>query len=516
MKGENIERASEWKDGIAYTECNKLMEGWKDGRMEGWKKVITHHSSLITHHAICFLFLTLLIVSTGLFVGCKKITKDVEQKGEVSDASKEESSKKEKNSEKEEYEYYCDMGHPIYVQDKPGNCPIDGMPLLKRKKGGKPVEAEKEGGEEFVSISPEIVQMLGVTSEMVMSREITKEIRTVGRIDFNEKSVKIVSSRVPGRIEKLFVDFTGANVKKGEPLVSLYSPELFSSQQEYLLALETLEKVKGSSIPETIENARSLIEAGKRRLRLWGITDEQIEKLEKNREPSTNITIYAPIEGTVIQKDALEGMYVGEGTLLYRIVDLSVVWMYADIYESEIAHVQEGQNVDITLTAYPGKNFSGKVAFIAPFLDPNTRTVQVRSEIDNQDSMLKPGMYANASLKINLSDALAVPRDAIIYSGKRAIVFIDKGNGRFAPREVVLGTEAESYYQVLSGLEEHEKVVTSANFLIDSESKLRLALERFKEKEGAPLKPQEGVPTPTPPEEGKGGGVGGGHAGHGM
>jgi len=462
-----------------------------------------YQSSRFTFHVsryTAFLFIALILASTALFVGCKKIAPDAEQEGEVSDASKEEISK-------EEYEYVCDMGHPPVVRDKPGNCPIDGMPLYKRKKGGGPEASTGEVGEEFVSISPEIVQMLGVTSEMVMSREITKEIRTVGRIDFNEKSVKIVSARVPGRIEQLFVDFTGANVKKEEPLVSLYSPELLSTQQEYLLALETLEKVKGSSIPGTVENAKSLVEASKRRLRLWGITDEQIEKLEKNQEPSMNITIYAPIAGTVIQKDALEGMYIGEGTPLYRIADLSTIWMYADIYESEIAHVQVGQNVDITLTAYPGKNFSGKVAFIAPFLDPNTRTVQVRSEIDNQDSMLKPGMYANASLKINLSEALAVPRDAIIYSGKRAIVFIDKGNGRFAPKEVVLGSEAEGYYQVLSGLEEHEMVVTSANFLIDSESKLRLALERFKEKEGAPLKPQEG--------EG-GGGTGGGHAGHGI
>jgi Cu(I)/Ag(I) efflux system membrane fusion protein len=288
---------------------------------------------------------------------------------------------------------------------------------------------------------------------------------------------------VPGRIEKLFVDFTGANVKKGGPLVSLYSPELFSTQQEYFLSLETMEKVKGSNIPGTLENAKSLVEASQKRLRLWGITDEQIEELEKNRNLSTNITIYAPIAGTVIQKDALEGMYVGEGTPLYRIADLSIVWMYSDIYESEIAHVQEGQNVDITLTAYPGRNFLGKITFIAPFLDPNTRTVQVRSEIDNRDSMLKPGMYANALLKINLGKMLSLPKDAIIYSGKRAIVFIDKGNGRFAPREVVLGAEAEGYYQVLSGLEEHEMVVTSANFLIDSESKLRLALERFKDKQ---------------------------------
>jgi Cu(I)/Ag(I) efflux system membrane fusion protein len=379
-----------------------------------------------------------------------------------------------------DYYYTCPM-HPQIIWDQPGDCPVCGMSLVKKRKG-KEDEVQEEPG--LVKVSPRIIQILGVKSVPVKTRKLIKEIRTVGRIEYDERKVKVVSAWIGGRIERLFVDFTGVYVNKGDPLLSIYSPNLVSTQQEYLLALETLEKVKESHILESVESAKSLVKAAKRRLLLWGITEDQIKELEEKREVSTHITIYAPVSGTVIHKGVSEGQYVKEGSYLYKIADLSTLWMFADIYEYEFSGVKVGQKVSITTPAYPGKTFYGTVDFVDPFMDRKTRTIKVRCNIPNLDNKLKPGMYANVVLKTVVGkNVLAVPANAVIHSGKRKVVLIDKGEGRFVPKEVKLGQEVEDYYQVLSGLEKGEKVVTSANFLIDSESSLKAAVVKMMEGE---------------------------------
>ncbi|MBI1929222.1 efflux RND transporter periplasmic adaptor subunit [Candidatus Poribacteria bacterium] len=405
-------------------------------------------------------------------------------------------------------EYYTCAMHPQIIRDQPGECPICGMTLIKKTRGEE--SAEEAAG--VVTISPEMVQILGVTTEKVQPRRIVKQIRAVGRIDYDERLLKVVTAHIPGRIDKLFVDFTGMKVKQGDPLVWIYSPELVSTQQEFLLSLETFDKMKNSSLPEIIANAQSLVESSKRRLDLWGITEQQIQELEKSRKVNTHLTIYAPISGTVIQKGVIEGTHVAEGSPLYQIADLSSVWMYADIYEYEMSWVKVGQDVKVTVAAYPEMGFTAVVSFIDPVLNPNTRTVRVRTEIKNPDSthLLKPGMFANAFLQVTLGEAvLAVSEDAVIHSGERNLVLLSKDGGKFQPVEVTLGTLAEGYYQVLGGLSGGETVVTSANFLIDSESQLKAAVSRMAEKEGATLPaPAEGGKEKPP--------AAGGHAGHGL
>jgi len=327
-----------------------------------------------------------------------------------------------------------------------------------------------------VQITPERQQLIGVKFGNVEMKPLEKVIRTVGRVDYDEKRIVTVSPKIGGWIEDLYVDFTGRFVRKGEPLLTIYSPELVSTQEEYLIALRAKRDLAKSSFPEVAGSGESLAESAKRRLKLWDISDDQIKALEESGQVKKTLTLHSPFSGFVLEKTAYKGMNVMPGMALYKLADLSVVWLYADIYEYELPFIRLGQQASIQLSYIPGETFTGKAIYIYPSLNPETRTAKVRFEIPNSHERLKPEMYANVEIKVHLGQKLAVPEEAIIDTGLRQMAIVDKGSGYFEPREVKVGSKVEGYYEVIKGLKAGERVVTSANFLIDSESKLKEAV----------------------------------------
>lgn len=328
----------------------------------------------------------------------------------------------------------------------------------------------------MVNVSPEKQQLVGIRTAVVEMRPLVKKIRTVGIVTYDETKVAQVFTKVEGWIDRLYVNYTGKLVEKGQPLFDLYSPDLVATQDEYLLALQAKESLASSSLKEIRAGSESLLEATRRRLSLWDISDEQIAELQKNRRPKRNITFYSPISGFVIKKEAIQGMRVMPDKELYTITDLSTVWVNADIYEFELGNIRLGQRVAITLSYYPGETFYGKVSWIAPVLDEKTRTTKVRIEFPNRGFRLKPEMYANVEIDIEGGRKLAIPEEAVLDSGIRKTVFIDKGEGRYAPAEVKLGARYDRYYEVLSGVNSGERIIASASFLLDSESRLSEAM----------------------------------------
>jgi len=327
-----------------------------------------------------------------------------------------------------------------------------------------------------VQITPERQQLIGVKIGPVEMRPLEKVIRTVGRVDYDEKRIVTVSLKIGGWIEDLYVDFTGRFVRKGEPLLTIYSPELVSTQEEYLVALQAKKSLTKSPFPEVAGSGDSIAESAKRRLKLWDITDEEIQKLEESGKSKKTLTLYSPFSGFVLEKSAYKGMNVMPGAALFKLADLSVVWLIADIYEYELPFIRLGQQASVQLSYTPGEIFTGKAIYIYPSLNPETRTAKVRFELPNPHGKLKPEMYANVEIKVHLGQKLTVPEGAIIDTGLRQLAIIDKGNGYFEPREVKVGSKVDNYYEVIKGLKAGERVVTSANFLIDSESKLKEAM----------------------------------------
>jgi Cu(I)/Ag(I) efflux system membrane fusion protein len=327
-----------------------------------------------------------------------------------------------------------------------------------------------------VQITPEKQQLIGVKIGTVEMKPLEKVIRTVGRVDYDEKSLVTISPKIGGWIEDLHVDFTGRHVRQGEPLLTIYSPELVSTQEEYLLALQARKDLVKSPFPEVAASGNSLAESAKRRLKLWDISDDQIKTLEESGQAKKTLTLYSPFSGFVLEKSAYKGMNVMPGMALYKLADLSFVWVLADIYEYELPFIRLGQEASIQISYIPGEIFRGKAIYIYPSLNPETRTAKVRFEIPNSHERLKPEMYANVEIKVRLGQKLAVPEGAIIDTGLRQMAIVDKGSGYFEPREVKVGAKVDNYYEVIKGLKAGERVVTSANFLIDSESKLKEAL----------------------------------------
>lgn len=465
----------------------------------------------------------LVFLSTTLFlVSCKKGEDKIQMASQ------------EKQTKREILYYTCGMHPSVRVSpedyEKGNNkCPIcnmDLVPVYKEEKMGE-MEAEEiprhERREVGIRLTPRAQALAEVKTEEIEIRHLFRELNTVGGIDYDERRIAYVASWIPGRIDKLFVDFTGVKVRKGDPLVWIYSPELLTTQEEYLLALETSEKVKESRNEETIKGAKSLVEASEKRLLLWGINQEQIEELKQRKKAKTHMTIYAPIGGTVINKNVLEGKYVKEGENLYQIADLSNLWVLADIYEYEMGWIKEGQGVEIISSAYPGEKFKGKISFIDPYLNPKTRSVKVRIDVPNTQLKLKPGMYVNVLIKSHIQEGirgsvktvytcpmhpevksskpgecpkcgmflvkkegapadsvLAVPKGAVLDTGVRKLVYIEEDKGTYVPKEVELGPEAialvngkrRKFFAVKAGLSEGMRVVSQGNFLIDSQSQI--------------------------------------------
>ena len=329
----------------------------------------------------------------------------------------------------------------------------------------------------IVTIPIERLQMIGVKYQPVVRRPLEKLIRTVGRVAVDERKLAKVTVKFHGWIEELFVSALGDHVKRGQQLFTIYSPDLVASQEEYLLALQGQKQLGASEFPEVARGSRDLLEATKRRFQLWDITEDHLRELEQTGKVMKALPIHSPITGTVIRKEALAGAHVDPGEELYTIADLSHLWVLADIYEYELSFVKIGQQAAVKLSYDPGTVLKGKVGFIYPTLDPKTRTAKVRFELDNRDEKLKPDMYANVEFRVELGKRLAIPQEAIIESGQKQVVFLHLGEGRLEPRVIKTGVKTGEWSEVLEGLKEGEHIVTSANFLIDSESRLKSVVE---------------------------------------
>ena len=325
-------------------------------------------------------------------------------------------------------------------------------------------------------VSPQMQQLMGVRTAIVEAKTLNKTVRAVGTVTYDESRVRQVYSKVDGWVDKLYVNSSGAFVSKGQPLFSIYSPDLVATQSEYLMAKKNYESLATSSIPEVKTGASSLVAASRTRLALWDISDQQLRNLEQKGEAQKTLTLYSPYSGFVTKKDINEGMKVMGDKELYTIADLSSVWVNVDVYESDIPFIKVGQRADISLSYSPGESLKGRVSYIYPYLDEKTRTVKVRLEHPNPGYKLKPEMYVNAEIKIPGETRLSIPEEAVLDSGTRKIVFLDKGDGHFEAKEVKLGFKIEGFYQVSSGLKEGEKIAASSAFLLDSESRLSEAM----------------------------------------
>lgn len=364
--------------------------------------------------------------------------------------------------------YTCPM-HPSVKSADPGACPICGMDLV-------PVSRQEvESG--VIIVDERRRQLIGVKTRPVATRSVEKEIRAVGKVTFDESRLADVSVKYEGWIGELYVDEPGQAVRKGQPLFTLYSPQLYAAQQEYLTALESQRAARGTSAPE---RADYLVRASRERLRLWDLAPGQIDRLAETGQPVERIPIYSPVSGFVVEKNVVEGAAVQPGMKLYRIAGLDRVWVEADVYESELPLVEEGQTAIVTLPSMPEEELLGTIAFVYPFLDGASRTGRVRVELANPGMKLKPDMFANVTITRDLGERLVVPENAVLYAGPRSFVFVDLGEGRLRPQQVKVGREMDGWVEVLSGLEEGEVIVTSGNFLVAAESRLKTAMDQWK------------------------------------
>jgi RND family efflux transporter MFP subunit len=415
-------------------------------------------------------------------------------------------------------EYFCPM-HPQIVRDAPGDCPVCGMRLEKRPRGAGspaasagrrllyyrhpmnpavhsqtpakddmgmdyvpvyddevPAPGSHVAGRALVALPPERARLLGIRSQVVVEAGAGGALRTVGRVAVDERRREVVHAKYEGYIESLHVDFTGATVAKGQPLLAIYSPELVAAQQEYLLARRAQGELAGSAVPGVAQGGAELAEASRQRLRYFDMTGAEIEALERSGQPRRTVTVRSPLGGVVVQKLAVQGAKVTPADRLYEIADLSRVWVLADVYEKDLAAVPLGTPARVSLPYQPGREWQGVVAFVSPVVKADTRTVEVRLEVPNADGALKPDMFADVLAQRRGPPRAVVPESAVIFTGERTLVFVEQGEARYEPRELSLGARVPGGYQVLGGVTPGERVVVSANFLLDSESSLRAAI----------------------------------------
>ena len=331
-----------------------------------------------------------------------------------------------------------------------------------------------------VKIDPVVVQNIGIRTAVAKKESMSRTVRASGRVDFDEEKMARLHPKVEGWIEELKVDKTGETVKKGDILVSIYSPKLVSTQQEYLLALNSLKALENSPFEDVVRGAKEMVASTRERLQLLDVPEHQIVELEKNRKIKKQLHIHTPVDGTVTRIGSRQGQYVTAKTELYMVVDLSQVWVYADIYEYELPWVKVGDEVEMSLASVPGKIFSGRLSYIYPYAEAKTRTTKVRMIFDNPKELLRPDMFAEITIHSDVSkNAIVIPSQAVIHSGNRSQVFVVTEPGKFEPRLVTLGIESSGKIAVLSGLKEGEEVVTSAQFMLDSESSLREATQKM-------------------------------------
>ena len=413
----------------------------------------------------------------------------------------------------------CGM-HPNVIAEEPGQCPICGMNLTPLKRtaeadelaagdqaandqapaadAGLETEMEHEhadgemsaastdestgpSGGAAIVIDPVTIQNIGVQTATVQERRLTRSIRTVGHLDYNEEMFSRINVKYAGWIEKLYVNETGQQVAEGDPMLDIYSPELVAAQEEYLLAFQNVKNLENSTFENIKRGAESLLDASKRRLLYWDVTEAQIRELEERGTIARTMTIHAPSKGIVVERMAELGMRVTPGMDMYRMADLSTIWAFAHVYDADAPWLSPGLAAEMELPYNPGKVYRGTIDYIYPYLDRASRDIKIRLVFPNRDLELKPQMYANIRLSTrSVRPVLVIPGSAVIHSGERNVVFIALEGGRFEPREVTLGMEGEGgYVQAASGVRAGDRVVTSAQFLIDSESRLQEAIQKM-------------------------------------
>ncbi len=423
---------------------------------------------------------------------------------------------------------HCPM-HPTVVSDTPGSCPICGMDLVPISEDDEgeidapppktktvwrstmnPGEISDRPGKDSMGmdmVAEEVFldsaattselsglakirmnlqkrQLIGVKTAAVRKIAFERNLRAVGRVVADEKRLRQVTTKIDGYVERLYTNAVGEFVRKGEPLLEIYSPELLASQNEYLVALAARQRTAGSSVASVAGFGDELVESARRRLQLFDVSDDQIDRLERTGELQRNLTLYAPISGVITMRNVAQGQKITSGMTLLEVVDLTHVWVLASVYEYELPFVEVGQPATMTLSYLQEKAFDGEVSFVYPVVDPQTRTVQVRVEVQNLGLELKPEMFVDVMLRADLGPRLAVPDSAVLDTGTRSVAFVETTEGVFEPRELKIGLRLEHEYEVLEGLSEGEHVVVSGNFLIDSESKLKSALAGMSESPG--------------------------------
>ncbi|MFO7445793.1 MAG: efflux RND transporter periplasmic adaptor subunit [Ignavibacteriaceae bacterium] len=367
--------------------------------------------------------------------------------------------------------YYCPM-HPEVTSNKPGVCPICHMDLVLKSSD----EAMEEHLDEGLVISNRKQVLANVAVVKVKKENISKTVTAYSYLDFAEQNRKLVTAKFNGRIEKLYVDRTGEYIRKGEPLFDIYSPDLVQAQNEYLIIANGFRNTSLVSAEGVSRNEDVLLNAAEQKLKLYGLTDKQIHELRNTKKVNYNLTYYSPVNGTVIEKKIQEGTYVNEGTIVYDVADLSELWNIAEVYENDLHVIKNGDKVQLKLNSYPGETFEGRVNLIYPVVNPETRTIKIRSSFPNKGNKLKPNMYGETVFTAGFGEGLVIPEEAVLFTGKRNLVWIRVKDKTFIPREVTVGTKFNGKYQVISGISEGEEVASSGAYLLDSESQLKSGL----------------------------------------